>query len=167
MSESVARVMTRPVPHDIWSIDRWAAFFLTHRRATARLPVRSYRNLVSDAYAMTQEDTSPLDHTEDGTVVATAPAKTPAHTRRKPRQLPPYKVLLHNDDVSTIEHVVESITKLTSLNVEEAVLRTLEAHETGLTLLLVTHKERAELYADQFATRLLTVTIEPDAGSGE
>lgn len=118
---------------------------------------------------MTQEDTSPPNDfaEERGAAVATAPVKTPTPTRRKPKQLPPYKVLLHNDDVSTFEHVIESITKLTSLTVKEAVLRTLEAHERGLTLLLVTHRERAELYADQFASRLLTVTIEPDAGSGE
>ena len=117
---------------------------------------------------MTKEDTSPLNDLaeEHGSVVATAPVKTPAPTRRKPKQLPPYKVLLHNDDVSTFEHVVESITRLTALTVEEALLRTLEAHERGLTLLLVTHKERAELYADQFASRLLTVTIEPDASDG-
>ena len=31
----------------------------------------------------------------------------------------------------------------------------------GVALLLVTHKERAELYADQFQSKGLTVTIEP------
>jgi len=36
-----------------------------------------------------------------------------------------------------------------------------EAHKTGVALLLVTHKERAELYAEQFATFKITVTIEP------
>jgi ATP-dependent Clp protease adapter protein ClpS len=45
---------------------------------------------------------------------------------------------------------------------EEAVIRTLEAHESGLALLLVTHKERAELYVDQFGTFSITLTIEPD-----
>ena len=43
------------------------------------------------------------------------------------------------------------------------VLRTKEAHETGVALLLVTHKERAELYQDQFESKgLTTVTIQPD-----
>ncbi len=91
-----------------------------------------------------------------------APAKKPAKPTRKPRRLPPYKVLLHNDDVSVFEHVIHSIVKLAGLPVEEAILKTLEAHETGVALLLVTHLERAELYVDQFTSVKLTVTIEPD-----
>ncbi len=95
--------------------------------------------------------------------VAVAPAKRPTPTRREPRQLPPYKVLLHNDDVNTFEHVIGSILKVIAVDPKIAVLKALEAHETGLSLLLVTHKERAELYAEQFNTFQLTVTIEPDA----
>jgi ATP-dependent Clp protease adaptor protein ClpS len=32
---------------------------------------------------------------------------------------------------------------------------------SGVALVLVTHKERAELYVEQFASKRLTVTIEP------
>ena len=39
--------------------------------------------------------------------------------------------------------------------------RTVEAHEAGVAMLLVTHRERAELIQDQFQTRGVTVTIEP------
>lgn len=90
-----------------------------------------------------------------------APAK-PAE-KRKVEHLPPFKVLLHNDDVNTIEHVVASILRLTALAKEQAILRALEAHEAGVALLLVTHKERAELYQEQFTSLSLTVTVEPDA----
>ena len=100
---------------------------------------------------------------QGGLAVAQSPAKKPAKPARKPKQLPPYKVLLHNDDVTTFEHVILSILKLTTLQLEDAVVKTLEAHESGLALLLVTHKERAELYAEQFATFNITVTIEPEA----
>ena len=93
---------------------------------------------------------------------ATAPVRKPAPTKHKPRKLPPYRVLLHNDDVNTFEHVIQAILKLTTLTPQEAMLRTLEAHDSGLCLLLTTHKERAELYAEQFASLTLTVTIEPD-----
>lgn len=79
------------------------------------------------------------------------------------RLLPPYRVILHNDDVSSFEHVILTILKLTPLDEMEAVERTIEAHETGQSLLLVTHRERAELYCEQFATFQLTVTSEPDA----
>ena len=54
------------------------------------------------------------------------------------QQLPPFRVILHNDDVNTVEHVIHAILTLTNLSEQEAILRTLEAHETGLSLLLVT-----------------------------
>lgn len=88
------------------------------------------------------------------------PKKAPARPRR--RNLPRFKVLLHNDDHNTMEYVVRVIQKLTPLSKEEAVLRMREAHETGVSLLLVTHKERAELYVEQFASCGLTTTIEPE-----
>ena len=80
------------------------------------------------------------------------------------RLLPPYKVLLHNDDVNTVEHVILTILKLTPLKEPEAIERTIEAHETGVALLLVTNRERAELYCEQFATYKLKVTCEPESG---
>jgi ATP-dependent Clp protease adapter protein ClpS len=52
---------------------------------------------------------------------------------------------------------------LTTLSPEDAIVRTIEAHESGLALLLVTHRERAELYVEQFHSRSLTVTIEPES----
>jgi len=76
--------------------------------------------------------------------------------------LRPYRVLLHNDDVNDMIFVVEKIVELTPLTVEEAVERMLEAHHAKVALLLVTHKERAELYCEQFATYDMTVTCEPE-----
>ena len=88
---------------------------------------------------------------------------TDAATEQRVEQLPPYKVVLHNDDVNSFDHVIMAILKLTPLKPPEAVEKTLEAHETGQSVLLVTNKERAELYVEQFATFSLTVTCEPDA----
>ena len=76
--------------------------------------------------------------------------------------MPQWKVLLHNDDVNEMEFVVDTITELAHLNRQDAILRMLEAHDTGVALLLTTHRERAELIQDQFTTKQLTVTIEPD-----
>jgi len=104
-------------------------------------------------------DSSSKTATAEPTVAVT---QKPAPTQITPKTLPPYKVLLHNDDVNEMEHVVQTIVALTTLNVDAAVQRTLEAHDTGLALLLVTHKERAELYQEQFQSASLTVTIEPD-----
>ncbi len=91
----------------------------------------------------------------------TATAVAPVEARPKPRTLPPYKLLLHNDDVNDMAFVVEKIVELTQLTFEEAIERMIEAHQAGLALLLVTHRERAELYCEQFATYNLTATIEP------
>ena len=66
--------------------------------------------------------------------------------KKPPGHLPMWKVLLHNDDKNEMLFVVETIVALTPLNTDEAVQRTTEAHKTGVSLLLTTHKERAELY---------------------
>ena len=72
-----------------------------------------------------------------------------------------FRVILHNDDNNSFEHVIEAIVELTPLQLGEALERTKEAHREGCALLLVIHRERAELYEDQFRTKSLTVTIEP------
>jgi ATP-dependent Clp protease adaptor protein ClpS len=87
---------------------------------------------------------------------------TDTSAEQRVEQLPPYKVVLHNDDVNSFDHVIVVILKLTPLKPPEAVEKTVEAHETGQSVLLVTNKERAELYVEQFATFSLTVTCEPD-----
>jgi ATP-dependent Clp protease adaptor protein ClpS len=99
---------------------------------------------------------------------AAAPVKTkkkgktaPAPRKNPPGMLPPWKVLLHNDDKNTIEDVVKTIVQLVHLSEQDAEHRTQEAHRTGVALLIVTHKERAELYREQFASKGMTVTIEP------
>jgi ATP-dependent Clp protease adaptor protein ClpS len=92
---------------------------------------------------------------------ATAVAQRPAPTRQPPKQLPQYRVLLHNDDVNDFDYVIASVVQLTPLGLQRAVIATMEAHNSGVALLMVTHKERAELVQEQFASKQLTVTIEP------
>ncbi len=112
---------------------------------------------------MKQEIDAPAPDTGNtGTATATAPTKKPAPPARDPKLLPPYKVLLHNDDANTFDHVIKSIVQLTPIGENEAVVKTIEAHESGVALLLVTHRERAELYSEQFASLKITVTIEAD-----
>ena len=99
-------------------------------------------------------------------VQAVGPAKphqAPKPKTPKPRRLPLWKVLLHNDDVNYAEDVVRYVCRLTPLNERAAIQRVLEAHSAGVSLLVVTHKERAELYVEQFASCRLTVSIESEA----
>ena len=94
-----------------------------------------------------------------GTGVAEpAPAKP---KRPPPKMLPPWRVLLHNDPDNYSDVVVKTILELTPLDLDEAKRVMKEAHNKGVSLILVTHKERAELYQEQFKSCSLTVTIEP------
>jgi len=110
---------------------------------------------------MADKEKKPIG-TNGGSSTATKPkrAKKQKPQKKPPQQLPPWKVLLHNDDKNDMLFVVESIVSLTPLNKEDAILRMEEAHKTGVALLLTTHKERAELYKDQFDSKGLTVSIE-------
>ena len=91
------------------------------------------------------------------TAVATKTRPAPP----KPRRLPPWRVLLHNDDVNEEGYVAETIMELTVLKRQEAILRMLEAQKMGIALLLTTHREHAELLQEQFTSKRLSVTIEP------
>lgn len=107
---------------------------------------------------------APTESADSGGRTAVAEPKRKGKSKpqpKPPQHLPPWKVLLHNDDVNDVFFVIRTIMELTTLNEQAAVLRTVEAHKTGVALLLTTHKERAELYMEQFTSKGLTVTIEP------
>lgn len=90
------------------------------------------------------------------------PAKPERRTNGpKPGKLPPWKVVLHNDNVNTMQDVVLAILQLTPLSEQAATRRMIEAHLRGRALLMTTHRERAELYKQQFAGRRLRVSIGP------
>jgi ATP-dependent Clp protease adapter protein ClpS len=78
-----------------------------------------------------------------------------------PRQVPRYKVVLHRDPRHDLMFVVRSVMELTRFPREEATHKMWEAYHGGRSILLITYLERAELYADQFAGKGLTVTVEP------
>lgn len=86
-----------------------------------------------------------------------APQKAPP----TPGSLSQWNVVLHNDEENELGYVVEVVTLLTTLTKNDAVMRTQEAHNSGTSVLLTTHRERAELYVEQFASKNLTVSIEP------
>ena len=47
-------------------------------------------------------------------------------TEQQTDLLPPFRVILHNDDVNTFEHVIHTILELTPLKEPEAVRRTID-----------------------------------------
>lgn len=102
---------------------------------------------------MSQSTPNPVPTTT--TTTTTRPTPAP------PKSLPPYRVLLHNDDHNDMLYVIRTLIELTPLKQVAAQEVMMTAHTRGLAQVLITHKERAELYAEQFKSKGLTITIEP------
>lgn len=82
-------------------------------------------------------------------------------TRELTETLPPYRVVLHNDDHNSMDHVVESLLKsISNLSRERADEIMLEAHEHGQATAATCPLELAELYRERLASYGLTATIE-------
>ncbi len=102
----------------------------------------------------------------------TRPAEgTDTRTRRQP----PYAVILHNDDLTTMEYVVAVLRKVFGYTVEKCVQLMLEAHGSDRAVVWTGAMELAELKADQMIScgpdpdrvkagaEPLRVTVEPAA----
>ena len=107
-------------------------------------------------------------HYETGTVgtvvlAVETPPKPKETTKRSTSQEPPYKVILHNDDYTPMEHVVSTLRKvIPRMSTRQAVSIMIEAHTKGKAVATKTHKELAELYAEQLTSAGLIASIEPD-----
>ena len=75
--------------------------------------------------------------------------------------MPRYKVILHQSAIDDLMFVVRSVMELTRFPRAEATHKMWEAYHCGRSVLLTTYLERAELYVEPFATKGLTVTVEP------
>ena len=75
--------------------------------------------------------------------------------------LPPYSVILHNDELHSMEFVVSALLKSVSvLSSESAEAIMLEAHTEGRAIVVICPLEQAEFYRDRLRTYSLSVTIE-------
>jgi ATP-dependent Clp protease adaptor protein ClpS len=91
----------------------------------------------------------------------TVPA-TDLDTEILARLLPPWRVILHNDDHNSMDHVVASLLRcVSSLTVDEAVEIMFTAHNHGQADVIACPKEAAEHYREKLESCGLTSTIEP------
>jgi ATP-dependent Clp protease adaptor protein ClpS len=92
----------------------------------------------------------------------TAPGTgTDIDVERLQNLLPPWRVILHNDDHNSIDHVVRSLRKcVPSLSQEDAEAVTMEAHHEGKAIVIECPKEAAEHYRTGLESCGLTATIE-------
>jgi ATP-dependent Clp protease adapter protein ClpS len=94
------------------------------------------------------------------------PSDRPNSPRRPPDPprrlaLPSYRVVLLQDARNDLMFVIRTVMELTRFCRAEATHKMWQAHHSGRSVILVTYRERAELYVEQFASRGLDVIIEP------
>jgi len=79
------------------------------------------------------------------------------------KHAPRYRVLLHNDDFNPMEYVVQVLlSTVASLTQPQAVNIMMEAHISGIALVITCAQEHAEFYCETLKNNGLTSTIEPD-----
>ena len=103
-------------------------------------------------------DTSSFLVASDQAASPTAPASRPAS---RSSRLPQWQVLLHDDDVNDMGYVVQVLVTVTPVDLPDAVRAMREAHLDGVSLVLETHREHAELLVDQLESSGLISTMEP------
>jgi ATP-dependent Clp protease adaptor protein ClpS len=105
----------------------------------------------------------PYSQAEIGTVSTSTETTPRERTSHRLAQEPPYKVILHNDDYTPMEYVVEVLRKvIPRMSPARAVSIMLEAHTKGKAVVTKCHKELAELYQEGLKAEGLISTIEPD-----
>jgi len=98
---------------------------------------------ISRVHAMSHEPAAP------DVTVTTRPK---AHTETRTRRVPPYNVILENDDHHSQEFVVGVLRKALGYVHERAYQLMLQAHTTGRAVVWTGPREVAELKADQVRT---------------
>jgi ATP-dependent Clp protease adaptor protein ClpS len=101
----------------------------------------------------------------------TSPGNTPGGaavmdraTERVRKPSPRYRVLLHNDPVNSMEYVVVTLRQVVpSLSEQDAIAVMLEAHNTGVGLVIVCDLEPAEFYCETLKAKGLSSSLEPDS----
>ena len=83
----------------------------------------------------------------------------------KPAELknksPKYKVLLHNDPVNSMEYVTVTLREVVpQLSEQDAISIMLEAHNTGIGLVIVCDLEPAEFYSESLKSKGISSSIE-------
>jgi ATP-dependent Clp protease adaptor protein ClpS len=110
------------------------------------------------------------EHRSDLAMVGSTSSPSPGgaavldkQTERVRKHSPRYKVLLHNDPVNTMEYVVTTLRQVVpQLSEQDAMAVMLEAHNTGVGLVIVCDLEPAEFYCETLKAKGLTSTLEPE-----
>ena len=124
----------------------------------------------SNSFPMVQVRCGSPRGNREATATTWNPAGSPggaAVMERAPERVrkisPRYKVLLHNDPVNSMEYVVTTLRQVVpSLSEQDAIAVMLEAHNTGVGLVIVCDLEPAEFYCETLKAKGLTSTLEQE-----
>ena len=84
-------------------------------------------------------------------------------TEPKKTKSPKYKVLLHNDPVNSMEYVTMSLREVVpQLSEQDAIAIMLEAHNTGVGLVIICDLEPAEFYSESLKSKGISSSIEKE-----
>jgi ATP-dependent Clp protease adaptor protein ClpS len=75
--------------------------------------------------------------------------KSSTQAKQTPKSLPPYKVVLLDDNDHTVEYVMVMLKQLFGIPQEAGYLLAMEVDANGWAVVVTTHKERAELKREQ------------------
>lgn len=92
-------------------------------------------------------------------------AKPQAATKSRPKHLPPYHVVLLDDDDHSYDYVIEMLKSLFGHKEEEGFRLAKEVDRDGRAIVFTTHKELAELKRDQIHSFGKDVRIASCAGA--
>lgn len=95
----------------------------------------------------------------------TARPKSKPTKKPKPGKLPPFNVILLNDDDHTYEYVIEMLHVVFGHPLETGFAMAREVDSRGRVIVLTTHKEKAELKRDQIHAYGLDPRIDGCRGS--
>lgn len=114
--------------------------------------------ILAGVLASAGEDTPPMpDEAPGGNAATLAPAqpkrahktKPKSRPRRKHQPLPPWNVVLLDDDDHTYDYVVEMLGRVFGHNMLRALLMAREVDASGRVIVYTTHRELAELKREQ------------------
>ncbi|KAM7270159.1 hypothetical protein ACFE04_029373 [Oxalis oulophora] len=97
----------------------------------------------------------------------TTPGRESEFDLRKSRKIsPPYRVMLHNDNLNKREYVVQVLMKvIPGMTLDNAVNIMQEAHHNGLAVVIICAQADAEEHCTQLRGNGLLSSIEPASGN--
>ena len=102
---------------------------------------------------------------ENGLPIKTEVRQRPAPAKTPPKLLPPYNVVLLNDDDHTYDYVIEMLSSVFGYNPTKGFSMAHQLNPQGRVIVATTHKELAELKRDQIHAFGTDVRVPTCAGS--